>query len=121
MLKKVKNSEKINALNGEYYIVDENNNIIQWFYNNGNLKYEQSFNENKELHNSNGPAFITYYKNGQKCCVEYHRNGELHNTEGPAVISYDRKANIIEEIYYLSNDFIASSIEESKTENLKRV
>lgn len=107
MFKKTKNSEKISALNGEHYIVDENNNIIQWFYDNGNLKYEKSIKDNK-FHNDNGPSFITYYRNGQKKCVEYHRNGDLHNTEGPAVILYDIDGNIIKKIYYLDNDLIVS-------------
>ena len=70
------------------------------YYSNGNKQVE-SYYENGEFHNLNGPARIWYYENGNKTYEVYWINGKHHNLNGPAIIWYFENGNKQYEQYYL--------------------
>ncbi|MCP3681123.1 MAG: hypothetical protein GY861_00395, partial [bacterium] len=48
----------------------------------------QHKNSKGQLHNTNGPAVVEFYADGQKKSEVYYINDKLHNTNGPAFISW---------------------------------
>jgi len=53
-------------------------------------------------HNPRGPAIITNYnETGGGYIEEYCIKGEIHNTKGPAYIGYDKNGKKYSELYYI--------------------
>ena len=60
-------------------------NIEVKHYANGNIKSIAIKNEKGDFHNTEGPAYQSWYENGQESRRAYYVNGKIHNTEGPTV------------------------------------
>jgi antitoxin component YwqK of YwqJK toxin-antitoxin module len=94
-------------------------------YENGNIQFIEYFNDNDEYHRTDGPAFQSFYENGNIQCeswykngnieydawyyvngnvkyVTWHFNGILHKIDGPAKIRYYENGNIAYEYYYIN-------------------
>ena len=56
-----------------------------------------------KIHRENGPAHVSWYKNGQKMYDMYYINGEYHREDGPAIKYWYMNGQKHEEIYYLNN------------------
>ena len=59
---------------------------------------------NGRLHNPNGPAYRSWYENGQLACEQYVLNGRLHNPNGPAYRSWYDNGQLWCEHYYLNGE-----------------
>ena len=71
--------------------VDTGQDVILYeFWDNGNV-----------YHRLDGPAYITYTKDGKKHTEMYYINGKYHRVNGPAYMEYDIDGNVIVEVHYL--------------------
>ena len=70
---------------------------------NGNIKSREYFNDNGQLHNEQGPAVVSWYKNGQLCYQEYYINDQLHNEQGPAVKVWYENGKLEWQEYYIND------------------
>ena len=59
-------------------------NVTVEHYGNGNIERIECRNEDGCLHNSNGPAYQGWWKNGREMWRDYFINGKLHREDGPA-------------------------------------
>jgi len=77
-------------------------------YHEYDVLYSESWiNDNKHrsvLHRENGPAFTSWFQNGELDIMAWWINGERHRVDGPAVIThqYDGK---IQKCYWHLNGF----------------
>ncbi|MCP4649546.1 MAG: hypothetical protein GY853_05635, partial [PVC group bacterium] len=61
----------------------------------------QHRNSKGELHNENGPAYVRFYRDGQKKYEEYCIKGNLHNKNEPAIIFWHENGQKRYEGYYI--------------------
>lgn len=81
---------------------------IQYYQDTNNKESMGYYNNLDDLHNTDGPALITWYPNGSIKSYNYFINGINTNTKGPSVIVYYEDGNIKLEIYK-HNGFIHNS------------
>ena len=70
------------------------------FYDSGELRWEKWWLDG-EYHNEEGPAFVSYKKDGSVWREEWWLNGKRHNEEGPAIIYYERDGSVIGKSWWL--------------------
>lgn len=58
-------------------------------------------NKDEQLHRIDGPAYISFYKNGQPRCKEWWVDGRKHNTTGPAIKGFYSNGNLKHEVFYI--------------------
>lgn len=75
---------------------------VIYYYYNGNIESEYYFNYG-DVHRENGPA-VTYYKNGSVYKQWYCLNSKIHNDNGPAIIDYNEDGSIKEQHYFLNGE-----------------
>ena len=59
---------------------------------------------NDKYHREDGPAYISYYINGNVRQKIYYINGKRHREDGPAYIYYYKNVNICREEYWLNGE-----------------
>ena len=63
-----------------------------------------------KIHRENGPAHVSWYKNGQKMYDMYYINGEYHREDGPAIeYANDDKEWWLDGEDYTEEEFIAKT------------
>jgi hypothetical protein len=67
------------------------------YWDNGNIKKEEWFNSKGEKHSVDGPAYQSWYENGQKYIESWYFDGKLHRTDGHAISPE-------ENVYYYKNN-----------------
>lgn len=80
--------------------------ILDYYINNcGSVKSEVYVNHNNHYHNDNGPAIITYYKNGNKNEEYYYKNGIpfRHDQSLPIYIKYFKNQKVYMKQYQDGN------------------
>lgn len=69
-------------------------------YDTGEIHMEEYYNDIGELYRDDGPAAISFYKNGKIDRVSYYKDGELHRDNLPALIHYNSHEEIATKHYY---------------------
>ncbi len=72
-------------------------------YPNGQIKRKKYLNSSSQLHRTDGPAEVQYFKNGQIQYEVWCLNNQLHRTDGPALVRYHENGQIQYEVWYLNN------------------
>lgn len=73
-------------------------------YNNGNFLYKKWCLPGTNIyHNTNGPAIILYYENGNIGREAWCQNGKYHRHDGPAIIFYDINGTIQKEEWWIND------------------
>jgi len=67
---------------------------------------------NGKQHRENGPAIISYYKNGELNGEWYFFNDKQHREDGSALIHYYKDGKIMRKEYWLMGELISESSEE---------
>jgi antitoxin component YwqK of YwqJK toxin-antitoxin module len=93
---------------------NENGPAFQTYYKNGQLEYK-SYWLNGKSHNENGPAIESYYDNGQLEYKLYYIKGQRHNPNGPAVERYNPNGILQRKEYWLNGKLLS----EQKFNNLQ--
>ena len=75
----------------------ENPVINKW--GNGNIRWIEYFNNEKDNHREDGPAFQYFFENGNIKIEKWYINGKRHKTDGPAQIYYYKNGYIVEEYF----------------------
>jgi antitoxin component YwqK of YwqJK toxin-antitoxin module len=75
------------------------------FYPNGNVIFQEWY-LNGEIHNEEGPAYISYYANGTVAYQEWYLNGKWHNGEGPARIWYYEDGTVAYQEWFLDGKYL---------------
>lgn len=90
--------------------------IYKDHYENGNIANIFHY-DNGKLHNFNGPAVISYKRDGSVLREKYYINGKIHRLDGPAYIEYigDQKLKK----YFIKNRFIQDHLWEPLHEAFK--
>ena len=61
---------------------------------------------NGKFHNPNGPAYRSWYENGQLYLEEYHLNDQRHNPNGPACRGWYDNGKLWREEYRLNGKLL---------------
>jgi hypothetical protein len=69
------------------------------FVNEQGFLIKEFKNNDGELHNDKGPAFMVYDKNGHLILEKFCVNGKMHRTDGPATIWY-KTNNYSESLFF---------------------
>lgn len=69
-------------------------------YSRGKLRYRR-YMVDDEFHNTNGPAFISYYDDGSIKSEIYSKYNTMHRIDGPARIFYDHNGKITLEQFFI--------------------
>lgn len=77
------------------------------YYDNGNIDWQEWWNHGR-LHRTDGPASIGYYENGNIHWQSWYIDGNRHRTDGPARITYYENCAISFEQWYIDGKKIAS-------------
>jgi antitoxin component YwqK of YwqJK toxin-antitoxin module len=72
-------------------------------YKNGNIRWIEYFNDNSKFHREDGPAYQSFYSNGNIKCEEWYINGKKHREDGPTIITYHENGNIEQQTYIINN------------------
>lgn len=71
------------------------------YYSESEKIYFEEYLEDGQFHRLDGPAFISYYNNGQKAHEQYYKKDVPHRIGGPAHIWYYGNGQIESEEYYI--------------------
>ena len=70
----------------------------------------EHLNSERQLHNEDGPAIIEYYENGKISSEKWYRNGKMHRDgDLPASVGYFTNGNISSEKWYQNDKLHRSS------------
>ena len=100
--------------------MSEKTNVIVNYYNHpGSTYFGKKCNEkhfvNKKLHREDGPAYTTWYGNGDIAFESYYINGILHRSDGPAHTQYNPNSIVVNQRYWFNGEQITvNSLEEFK-------
>lgn len=82
---------------------DDGLQVVIEYYQNGNIKREKWFKNNKNHRDEDLPARIDYFQNGNIHLELFYKNGLLDREVGPASILYYQNGNVNAEEYYRNN------------------
>lgn len=71
------------------------------YYPNGNIR-DRNYMDNK-YHRENGPAYESFYVNGNCECKSYYINGKFHRTDGPAYQAFYEDESIKYIEFYIND------------------
>ena len=75
------------------------------FYNNGNKRHEQYYDQQGNYHRNPGlPDYQQWYENGIAYNKTYTVHGRRHNIHNPCVISFFKNGRILYKSYDLNNN-----------------
>ena len=77
--------------------------INKFYYGSGELWRVIYRNDSGKRHRTDGPAIISYYKDGSVYYKEYFINDKRHRTDGSAYIRYYEDGSIWNEAYYIND------------------
>lgn len=84
--------------------------VTQEFHDNGSLLCETFRLKNGKLHNTSGPAYRFWYKNGQLCYEGFWIEDKMHNTSGPAVRTWLETGELASEQFYIDGNRLITDI-----------
>lgn len=67
-------------------------------------KIVEYYNSKDKRHNSNGPAIIWYYENGNVECRSFWFEGKRHNPNGSAYEFYDENENVRRKEFWIDGE-----------------
>lgn len=77
-------------------------------------------NFKKQYHNSNGPALVSYDKNGNVNREEFYIENKFHNLNGPAYVSYYKNGDKKNQIFCIEGKKLTEE-EFNKIKNEKEI
>lgn len=72
------------------------------YYDNGRVWTESWRNEAEHLHRLDGPAFQSWYENGQLMQKLWFIDGEFHRLDGPAYQGWTETGQLEDEEWYIN-------------------
>ena len=69
------------------------------------IKSEEWFNSNGKNHRVDGPAYQSWYENGQKQYESWYLDGKWHRVDGPAVKWWYENGQKHYEFWYLDGNY----------------
>lgn len=81
------------------------------YYSNGNVEYK-IWCLNGIMHRKDKPARIKYYINGRIKSKEYYWHNKLYNDNEPAKIKYYDNGNVKSEAYYIIGNYLGRNYDE---------
>ncbi|GEM_PF-3781912 len=89
--------------NGEYFRSDGPAEID--YYESGQIRFVNYYNEKGEEHRDDGPSNITYHENGSLNIERWNQNGNLHRDDGPAEIRYYAAGQLASEEWHQNGQY----------------
>ena len=83
-------------------------NPKQKYHSNGQIQQEIYSSGSQNRHRTDGPAYMTWYDNGQQHTEAYWVNGTLHREDGPAGTFWDEDGNITFQAFYLNGEEVTA-------------
>ena len=71
------------------------------YWDNGNIKRKCWYINNNKFHRVDGPAYICFYKSGEKEMEQWFLNDVRHREDGPTIVSYYKSGKIEEEEWFI--------------------
>lgn len=88
-----------------YYFRKNDKPMMEFYFFDGNVRQQEWYNENQQLHRTYGPAKIVFdTTDGSSRREEWYKDGKLHRKGGPAIIVFVND-HVIFERYLIENIF----------------
>ena len=99
------NIKSIEVRNEEHGYHNENGPAYQSWFDNGQEEY-RSYYINNQAHNENVPAYQGWYENGQEKGRSYYINDQFHNENGPAEQYWYENGQEKGRSYYINGQYM---------------
>ena len=78
--------------------------IEETYYPNSILKFRCYYNDANQFHREDGPAYETYYSNGELQHSVWFLHGQIHREDGPAYEGFDLNGILIHREWWIEGN-----------------